>query len=182
MKTPMSSDTKLMKDEECESVDSTKYRGMIGSLLYLTASRPDIMFSVFLCARFQEDPKPLILKLFECLLIISEQIVPRFVHEFYSQYCVKYDLEGQMNVKFVIQNQLFSFTLEELDQILRIPYEGDCSFSDRSLDHLESSVPTGGPYQTNPPSPDEIKLYVQVEREDVVIRICHDQVIDVEKN
>ncbi|GJY83946.1 retrovirus-related pol polyprotein from transposon TNT 1-94 [Tanacetum coccineum] len=52
MKTPMSSDTKLTKDEECESVDSTKYRGMIGSLLYLTASRPDIMFSVCLCARF----------------------------------------------------------------------------------------------------------------------------------
>nr|GEV90158.1 retrovirus-related Pol polyprotein from transposon TNT 1-94 [Tanacetum cinerariifolium] len=57
MKTPMSSDTKLMKDEECESVDSTMYRGMIGSLLYLTASRPDIMFSVCLCARFQEAPK-----------------------------------------------------------------------------------------------------------------------------
>ncbi|GJV78765.1 retrovirus-related pol polyprotein from transposon TNT 1-94 [Tanacetum coccineum] len=57
MKTPMSSDTKLMKDEECESVDSTKYRGMISSLLYLTASRPDIMFSVCLCARFQEAPK-----------------------------------------------------------------------------------------------------------------------------
>ncbi|GKE64928.1 hypothetical protein Tco_1519089 [Tanacetum coccineum] len=57
MKTPMSSDTKLTKDEEYESVDSTKYRGMIGSLLYLTSSRPDIMFSVCLCARFQEDPK-----------------------------------------------------------------------------------------------------------------------------
>ncbi|GKB00635.1 retrovirus-related pol polyprotein from transposon TNT 1-94 [Tanacetum coccineum] len=57
MKTPMSSDTKLTKGEECESVDSTKYRGMIGSLLYLTASRPDIMFSVCLCARFQEAPK-----------------------------------------------------------------------------------------------------------------------------
>ncbi|GJX51890.1 hypothetical protein Tco_0280259 [Tanacetum coccineum] len=57
MKTPMSSDTKLTKDEECESVDSTKYRGMIGSLLYLTASRSDIMFSVCLCARFQEAPK-----------------------------------------------------------------------------------------------------------------------------
>ncbi|GJW54421.1 retrovirus-related pol polyprotein from transposon TNT 1-94 [Tanacetum coccineum] len=57
MKTPMSSDTKLMKDEECESVDSTNYRGMIGSPLYLMASRPDIMFSVSLCARFQEDPK-----------------------------------------------------------------------------------------------------------------------------
>ncbi|GJV68002.1 retrovirus-related pol polyprotein from transposon TNT 1-94 [Tanacetum coccineum] len=57
MKTPMSSDTKLTKDEECESVDSTKYRGMIGSLLYLTTSRSDIMFSVCLCARFQEAPK-----------------------------------------------------------------------------------------------------------------------------
>nr|GEX12484.1 retrovirus-related Pol polyprotein from transposon TNT 1-94 [Tanacetum cinerariifolium] len=53
----MSFDTKLMKDEECESIDSTKYQGMIGSLLYLTASRPDIMFSVCLCARFQEAPK-----------------------------------------------------------------------------------------------------------------------------
>ncbi|GKE10334.1 hypothetical protein Tco_1413885 [Tanacetum coccineum] len=53
----MSSDTKLTKDEECESVDNTKYRGMIGSLLYLTTSRPDIMFSVCLCARFQEAPK-----------------------------------------------------------------------------------------------------------------------------
>ncbi|GJU57703.1 retrovirus-related pol polyprotein from transposon TNT 1-94 [Tanacetum coccineum] len=57
MKTPMSSDTKLTKDEECKLVDSTEYRGMIGSLLYLTASRSDIMFSVCLCARFQEDPK-----------------------------------------------------------------------------------------------------------------------------
>ncbi|GJV13279.1 retrovirus-related pol polyprotein from transposon TNT 1-94 [Tanacetum coccineum] len=57
MKTHMSYDTKLMKDEDCESVFSTKYRGMIGSLLYLMASRPDIMFSVCLCARFQEAPK-----------------------------------------------------------------------------------------------------------------------------
>ncbi|GKF39771.1 retrovirus-related pol polyprotein from transposon TNT 1-94, partial [Tanacetum coccineum] len=57
MKTPMSSNAKLVKDEECESVGTTKYRGMIGSLLYLTASRPDIMFGVCLCARFQEDAK-----------------------------------------------------------------------------------------------------------------------------
>ena len=57
IKTLMSSETKLTKDEESESVDNTKYRGMIGSLLYLTDSRPDIMFSVCLCACFQEDPK-----------------------------------------------------------------------------------------------------------------------------
>ncbi|GJW24834.1 hypothetical protein Tco_0038645 [Tanacetum coccineum] len=53
----MSSETKLTHDEDGEPIDDTKYRGMIGSLLYLTASRPDIMFSVCLCARFQEAPK-----------------------------------------------------------------------------------------------------------------------------
>ncbi|GKD63905.1 hypothetical protein Tco_1306013 [Tanacetum coccineum] len=56
-KTPMSTKIKLTKDDEADSVDSTKYRGMIGSLLHSTASRPDIMFSVCLCARFQENPK-----------------------------------------------------------------------------------------------------------------------------
>ncbi|GJU39339.1 retrovirus-related pol polyprotein from transposon TNT 1-94 [Tanacetum coccineum] len=56
-KTLMSTKIKLTKDDETDSVDSSKYQGMIGSLLYLTASRPDIMFSVCLCARFQENPK-----------------------------------------------------------------------------------------------------------------------------
>ncbi|GMI98499.1 hypothetical protein HRI_003519200 [Hibiscus trionum] len=55
--TPMSSSIKLDKDEGGKCVDSKLYRSMIGSLLYLTASRPDIMFSVCLCARFQANPK-----------------------------------------------------------------------------------------------------------------------------
>src|SRR4051812_34236268 len=55
--TPMSSSTKLDKDEHGIAVNETMYRGMIGSLLYLTASRPDIMFAVCLCARFQASPK-----------------------------------------------------------------------------------------------------------------------------
>ncbi|KAL6347387.1 hypothetical protein AAG906_018520 [Vitis piasezkii] len=45
MKTPMSSSIKLDKDEKGKSIDSTMYRGMIGSLLYLTAGRTDIMYS-----------------------------------------------------------------------------------------------------------------------------------------
>nr|GEV56035.1 hypothetical protein [Tanacetum cinerariifolium] len=56
-KIPMSTKIKLTKDDEADSVDSSKYRAMIGSLLYLTASMPDIMFSVCLCARFQENSK-----------------------------------------------------------------------------------------------------------------------------
>jgi len=43
-------------DEARNQVDSTKYNGSIGSLLYLTASRLDIQFGVCLCARFQSNP------------------------------------------------------------------------------------------------------------------------------
>nr|GEX23441.1 hypothetical protein [Tanacetum cinerariifolium] len=57
IKTPMASKTKLTRDKNGKPIDDTKYRGMIGNLLYLMASRPDIMFSVCLCARFQEAPK-----------------------------------------------------------------------------------------------------------------------------
>ncbi|OMO77060.1 Zinc finger, CCHC-type [Corchorus capsularis] len=57
MKTPMATGTKLDSDEKGKVVDQKLYRGMIGSLLYLTASRPDILFSVCLCARFQSGPK-----------------------------------------------------------------------------------------------------------------------------
>ena len=56
-KTPMATAKKLDQDESGKKVDITHYRGMIGSLLYLTASRPDIMFATCLCARFQADPK-----------------------------------------------------------------------------------------------------------------------------
>jgi hypothetical protein len=47
----------LYLDEGGNPVDQTLYCFMIGSLLYLTASRPDIMFSVCMCARFQANPK-----------------------------------------------------------------------------------------------------------------------------
>ncbi|WVZ83941.1 hypothetical protein U9M48_031035 [Paspalum notatum var. saurae] len=57
IETPMATNAKLEADESGIKVDQTLYRSMIGSLLYLCASRPDIMFSVFLCARFQADPK-----------------------------------------------------------------------------------------------------------------------------
>ena len=54
--TPMSTLTKLDNDEGGKPVDIKLYRSMIGSLLYLTTSRPNIMFSVCLCARFQSNP------------------------------------------------------------------------------------------------------------------------------
>ena len=55
--TPMSSSTKLNVDSSGVEVGPTLYRSIIGSLLYLTASRPDIAFSVGVCARYQAAPK-----------------------------------------------------------------------------------------------------------------------------
>ena len=53
IKTPMPSNRHLDLDEGGKTIDQTLYRSMISSLLYLTVSRPDIMFSVCMCARFQ---------------------------------------------------------------------------------------------------------------------------------
>ncbi|GKD58706.1 putative ribonuclease H-like domain-containing protein [Tanacetum coccineum] len=55
--TLIETDKALLKDEEAEDVDVHLYRSMIGSLMYLTASKPDIMFDVCTCARFQVTPK-----------------------------------------------------------------------------------------------------------------------------
>jgi hypothetical protein len=54
---PMGTSCKISADLEGVDADQTHYRSMIGSLLYLTASRPDISFSVGVCARYQANPK-----------------------------------------------------------------------------------------------------------------------------
>ncbi|GJW33473.1 putative ribonuclease H-like domain-containing protein [Tanacetum coccineum] len=55
--TPMETHKALPKDPDGEDVDEHLYRSMIGSLMYLTSSRPDIMFAVCTCARFHVNPK-----------------------------------------------------------------------------------------------------------------------------
>ncbi|GJZ37400.1 retrovirus-related pol polyprotein from transposon TNT 1-94 [Tanacetum coccineum] len=102
MKTPMSSDTKLMKDEECESVDSTKYQGMIGT------THLGLWY-----------PKGT-------------------------------DIETVVNAG-----------------------------SDHAGDYVDRKS-TSVPYQTNPPSPDDIISFIQTDREGQVTRIRHEQEIDVQ--
>ncbi|GJY41661.1 hypothetical protein Tco_0428931, partial [Tanacetum coccineum] len=51
MDTPMVEKSKLDEDKEGKAVDPSHYRGMIGTLLYLTASRPDLQFAICMCAR-----------------------------------------------------------------------------------------------------------------------------------
>nr|GFA25866.1 retrovirus-related Pol polyprotein from transposon TNT 1-94 [Tanacetum cinerariifolium] len=54
--TPMVKKSKLDEDTEGKAVDPSHYRGMIGTLLYLTASRPDLQFAICMCARYQARP------------------------------------------------------------------------------------------------------------------------------
>ncbi|GJU07797.1 hypothetical protein Tco_1124227 [Tanacetum coccineum] len=75
-------------------VNETLYRGMIGSLVYLTVTRPDIQFSTVLCARYQSNPK-------ESHLIAVKRILryPKGTPSFgiYYQKCSGFDLKGYSN-------------------------------------------------------------------------------------
>jgi hypothetical protein len=73
VKTPMSSNGHLDLNGEDKPVDQKLYRSMIGSLLYLCASRPDIILSVCMCARFQANPK-------DCHLVAVKRILRYLVH------------------------------------------------------------------------------------------------------
>jgi len=65
---PMSTSVKISSDLAGKPVDPSLYRSMIGSLLYLTASRPDIAFSVGVCARFQANPKESHITAVKCII------------------------------------------------------------------------------------------------------------------
>jgi hypothetical protein len=68
IKTPMTTNVHLDLDEGGNSIGLKLYRSMIGSLLYFIASRPDIMFSIYMCARFQASPK-------ECHMMVVKRIL-----------------------------------------------------------------------------------------------------------
>ena len=74
---PMSISCKLDQDLKEKIVDPMLYQGMIGSLLYLTASRLDIMFSVCMCAHYQSNPKKsyiAVVKIFFKYLINTQDV------------------------------------------------------------------------------------------------------------
>ncbi|GJZ00124.1 hypothetical protein Tco_0517553 [Tanacetum coccineum] len=120
---------------------------------------------------------------FDCLLNINEQIVPRFVLEFYSQLTFTFNSEGHFVVNFVIQNKSFSLTLEKFGQILKIPFKGQASHTDMwSLDHLSISVPSKGRYKTTPPSPSVIKSFIQIPRQGQETRTKNKKTIVVGDN
>ncbi|GJY46938.1 hypothetical protein Tco_0436001 [Tanacetum coccineum] len=120
---------------------------------------------------------------FDYLLNINEQIVPRFVLEFYSQLAFNYNFEGHFVVNFVIQSKSFSPTLEEFGQILKIPFKGQASYTNMwSFDYLSIGVPSKGHYKTNPPSPNVIKSLIQVPRQGQATRTKNKKTIVIGEN
>ncbi|GKB48755.1 retrovirus-related pol polyprotein from transposon TNT 1-94 [Tanacetum coccineum] len=91
VKTPMVPPNKLGLDLAGKSVNETSYIGMIGSLMYLTVTRPDIQFSTVLCARYQSNPK-------ESHLIALKRILKYLKGTptlgLYSPTCSGFDLKG----------------------------------------------------------------------------------------
>ena len=84
--TPMASNLKLLSDASSESVDATMYRQMIGSLMYLANTRPDICFVMNTLSQFLMDPRH--------VHLIARNHVVR-----YLKGTIEYGLEYDMNNK-----------------------------------------------------------------------------------
>ncbi|GKE18721.1 hypothetical protein Tco_1426298 [Tanacetum coccineum] len=138
------------------------------------ASRPDIMFNVCLCARFQEAPKTSHLKAVKRIFryIKGTTHLGLWYPKGTGIEIVVY-VDSDHAGDYVDQKSTSEFA-----QILDIPCEGAYVFTDKwSLDDLEYGVPTDGPYQTKPPSPDDIISFIRIDREGQVRRIRYEEEI-----
>ncbi|KAI3676158.1 hypothetical protein L1987_85758 [Smallanthus sonchifolius] len=72
--TPIPVNHGLHPDKDGNDVDSRLYRGMIGSLMYLTASRPDIMFDVCLCSSSHSTSKPTLIQIMAVVTLTESQL------------------------------------------------------------------------------------------------------------
>jgi hypothetical protein len=126
-KTPMGTDEHLDLNAGGKFVDQKVYQSMIGSLLYLCASRLDIMLFVCICARFQSDPK-------ECHLVVVKHILRYLVHMPYIGLCYPkgstFDLIGYSDSDYIGC------------KVDRYNTSGTCQFLGRSLVSWSSNKQT----------------------------------------
>nr|GEX04569.1 hypothetical protein [Tanacetum cinerariifolium] len=131
--TPMVEKSKLDEDKEGKAIDPSHYRGMIGTHLYLTASRPDLQFAICMCARYQAQPTEkhlhAVKRIFRSKHIdIRYQFIKEHVkNEVIELYFINTDYEladiftkalGRERIEFLINKLgMRSFTLETLKQL-----------------------------------------------------------------
>src|SRR5713101_3385750 len=90
MNTPMASNLKLLSDASSESVDATMYRQMIGSLMYLTNTRPYICFAVNTLSQYLTDPRS--------VHLIDAKHILRYLKGT-ANYGLKYDANQNINLE-----------------------------------------------------------------------------------
>ena len=90
MDTPMASNLKLLSDASSETVDATMYRQMIGSLMYLTNTRPDICFAVNTLSQYLTDPRS--------VHLIAAKHILRYLKGTID-YGLKYDVNQKINLE-----------------------------------------------------------------------------------
>nr|GEX63530.1 retrovirus-related Pol polyprotein from transposon TNT 1-94 [Tanacetum cinerariifolium] len=171
MKTPMSFDTKLTKDEECESVDSTKYRGMIvyadsdhaGDYVNRKSTSGICTFvGCCLTSWLSKKQTALAISTTKAEYVSIEKACQQA--PWMKQALIDYDVR--------LDDILHKF-LTYLARVLA------SSLTKWSLNELAYGVPTDGPYQTNPPSPDDNISSIRIDREGQVSHIRHKGEIDV---
>ncbi|GKD12532.1 hypothetical protein Tco_1196939 [Tanacetum coccineum] len=96
---------------------------------------------------------------------INEPIVPRFILDPYSQFKLQTNDSGHLLISFTIQHEFITLSLEQFGRILRIPYTGQCAFTNEwDLSSLSIFQKPKGTYHTELPTPDDIHRFLRLER------------------
>nr|GEX01595.1 retrovirus-related Pol polyprotein from transposon TNT 1-94 [Tanacetum cinerariifolium] len=131
--TPMKTQKPLLKDEDGEEVDVHMYRSMIGSLMYLTSSRPDIMFAVCACARYQVNSKSdgftqivdfLNAHPIRYALSVNPTIYISCIEQFWSTVMAK-TINGEAHLHPKVDGKKIIITESSVRRDLRLTYEED---------------------------------------------------------
>nr|GEY22290.1 retrovirus-related Pol polyprotein from transposon TNT 1-94 [Tanacetum cinerariifolium] len=190
IKTPMSFDTKLTKDEECESIDSNEYRGMIGTriktVVYAESdhagdyvdrkSTSTICTFVGCCLTswFSKKQTSLAISTTEAEYVSAGKACQQAL--WMKQALIDYDLDLVASFNVLL---LCIITAITLSGMIRVGLLGGLD-NGWSLNELVYGAPLEGPYQTNLLSPDEIISYIREDREGQVTRICHQEEVEVQ--
>ncbi|GJS94849.1 hypothetical protein Tco_0801817 [Tanacetum coccineum] len=124
--TPIETNKALLKDEEAEDVDVHLYRSMIGSLMYLTASRPDIMFAVCACARKSTQGVVNLLAKVDFMQCKKQTVVANSTIE--SKYVAAANCCGQV---LWIQNQMLDYCFNFMNTKIYTDNENEMSIGVR---------------------------------------------------
>ncbi|GJU75951.1 putative ribonuclease H-like domain-containing protein [Tanacetum coccineum] len=120
--TPMETKVALTKDKEAVDMDVHLYRFMIGSLMYLTASRPDIMFAVCACSRFQKNPHKVVVNSWTKTVLIGYAMKKHsgYFHTTEAEYVAAANCCGQV---LWVQNQLLDYGFNFMNTKIHIDNE-----------------------------------------------------------